>query len=127
MSNVTEWCKKEYCWTRLQKKLPELENALTNEFKEELVPRSEIVEAEKTARKTQKMDNGIEAQRKVVEISGPKWHKLSQQGEKAGLLSPKELGILRTATQIPRKIPSDKQSIILIELLERLEQEGIVV
>ena len=127
VSNVTEWCKKEYCWTRLQRKLPELENVLTNEFKEKLVPKSEITEAEKSARKIQKMDNGIEAQKKVVEISGPKWQKLLQQSEKAGLLSPKELGILQTATHIPRKIPSDKQSIILIELLERLEQEGVVV
>lgn len=127
ISNVTEWCKKEYCWTRLQKKLPELEYVLPDEFKEKLVSKNEIIDVEKTARKVQRMDNGIEAQKKVVEISGSKWQKLLQQSQKAGLLSPKELGILQTAVQIPRKIPSDKQSIVLIELLERLEQEGITV
>jgi hypothetical protein len=37
ISNVTEWCKKELCWLRLQKKFSELESILPQEFKSELI------------------------------------------------------------------------------------------
>ncbi len=127
ISNVTEWCKKELCWLRLQKKRVELERILPAEFESEMISKSEIVKEKKSARKTQKIDNGIEAQRKVLEISGPKWRNLLQRAQEKGLLTAKETGILQIAAQIPGKFPSEKQSMILVGLLEKAEQEGIVV
>jgi hypothetical protein len=43
------------------------------------------------------------------------------------LLTPKESGILQTATQIPAKIPSEKQCLILLDVLEKAHSEGILV
>ena len=127
ISNVTEWCKKELCWLRLQIKVGELDLILPNEFKASLVSKSKLVEEKKAARQTQKIDNGIEAQKTVMSISGPKWQGLLQTAKKKGLLTEKETGILRIAAQIPRKVPSEKQSMILIDLLEKAKEEGIVV
>ena len=127
ISNVTEWCKKEFCWLRLQKKVDEFNRILPKEFKAELISRSEIVEEKKSARQTQKIDNGIGAQMKVMSIPGPEWQSLLQRAQQKGLLTQKEAGILRIAAQIPAKIPSEKQSVILVGLLDKVEQEGIVV
>ncbi len=127
ISNVTEWCKKELCWSRLQGKVNELDRLLPKKFGSELISRTEVAEEKRSARKTQKIDNGIEAQKQVLKISGAKWKSLLHRARGEGLLTPKETGILQIAAQIPRKIPSEKQSIILVGLLGKVEQEGIVV
>ena len=127
ISNVTEWCKKRLCWQRLQGKVDSSDLILPDGFKAELISKNELVEEKKSAYKTQKIDNGIEAQRKVMEITGTKWKSLMQRAQEKGLLTPKETDILHVAAQIPKKIPSEKQSMILIDLLEKAEQEGIIV
>ncbi len=127
ISNVTEWCKKEGCWQRLKEKTVELEALLPDEFKAGLIDKDMVVEEKKTAKKIQKIDDGIEAQRKVMEISGHAWKSLMDQCGRKGILTPKETGILQIAAQIPRKIPSEKQSVILVEILDKAQQEGIAV
>jgi len=127
ISNVTEWCKKDLCWQRLQGRLRELDQLLSKEFKRELISKNKVVEEKKSARKTQKIDNGIEAQKLVMSISGKEWQSLMQRTQEKGLLTPKESGILRIAAQIPGKVPSEKQCMVLVDLLTRAEQEGILV
>ena len=127
ISNVTEWCKKELCWLRLQKKVDELDKILPEGFKSDLISKSEIVEEKKAARKTQKIDNGIEAQKKVLGITGAQWRSLLQKAQEKRLLTPIEIGILQVAAQIPARIPSEKQCMALVDLLEKAEQEGVVV
>ena len=63
----------------------------------------------------------------MLEIAGPKWQSLLQRAQEKGLLTAKETGVLQIAAQIPKKIPSEKQSMVLVDLLEKAEQEGIVV
>ena len=126
ISNVTEWCKKEDCWKRLKNKLDDLHELLPEIFKARLITKDLIAEENSSARKVQKMDNGIEAQRKVMAISGTKWKFMLDSCAEKRIFSPKEVGILQIAVQIPRKIPSEKQSMILVGLLEKAEQEGIV-
>ena len=127
ISNVTEWCKKEFCWIRLQKKVNDLDTILPSEFKLALIKKNQVAEAKKDAQKTQNIDNGIEAQKRVIEISGEKWRVLMERSQGLGLLTPKETGILKIAAQIPHKIPSEKQCMVLIQILRKVELEGIVV
>ncbi len=103
IANVTEWCKKEPCWTRLQKRCSELEKILPEEFELELISKSEIAKEKEVARKAQRIDNGIEAQTKVLEISEPRCQSLLNEAQEKKLVTPKEAGILEAATQIPRK------------------------
>lgn len=46
-------------------------------------------------------------------------------GNKKNLFSPMETGILQVASQIPAKIPSEKQSVILIDVLAKAALEGV--
>lgn len=71
-------------------------------------------------------DNGIAFQKKVLTIPPEQWKAVLTGLSAQKLLSPKEIGILQVALQIPRKIPGDKQAAVLLMLLDRAKAEGIV-
>ena len=125
ISNVTEWCKKDACWTALQSKIETLESLFPVGFWDELISQGEQDGNKRDARKTQKIDNGIDAQMKALEIGAHQWETIFQGLSEKGNLSPKETGILKVARQIPGKIPSEKQSMVLMDILEKAQAEGI--
>lgn len=125
ISNISEWCKKEACWDRLQLNAGELKSLLPKPFLNSLVSKEDIVDEVKSATKVQKIDNGIEAQKKVMRIPAAKWRQIMADGNKKNIFSPKEMGIIQVASQMPAKIPSEKQSIILIDVLAKAALEGI--
>ncbi len=127
ISNVTEWAKQDRCWSRIKEKMYELEWILSEDIYSELVEKWQDDDVNKSAIKTQIIDDGIEAQRKVLEISAINWKKLLNQGKQRRLFTPKETSVLQVAIQIPNKIPSEKQSMVLVELLDKARQEGIAV
>ena len=124
--NISEWCKKDSCWDRIQGKLDQLEINIGTGFFKTLIGIDEQKAASKDARKTQQIDDGIYAQRKVLEVSAQKWSKILRIGTQKGLLTEKEAGILRVAEQIPKKIPTEKQSEVLISIFEKAQDEGIL-
>lgn len=124
IANYSEWCKKDACWSRLVNKVSE--ELLPPEFLKELISRDLVEEKAKDARKVQKLDNNIEAQKEVLRYSAEQWSNVLEAGRKKGFLSPKEMGILEVATRIPHKIPSEKQSVILLEVLRKAALEGVV-
>lgn len=127
ISNVTEWCKKDACWERLLNRLDQLHELLPDSFKRELVGRDQVVEEKKSAAGVQKIDDGIACQRRVLEITAIQWRQVLESLSERQLLSQKESSILQIATQIPNKIPSERQCVILVELLGRAAEEGVVV
>lgn len=127
ISNVTEWCKKEGCWLQLKDRVDSLENLLSQDFKLALIAKNAIDNEKKQGRKLQQIDDGIHAQKKVLEISAEKWINLLIQCQSTVQLTQTEIDIINLATQLPKKIPSGKQSIILINLLERLKSDGIFI
>lgn len=127
ISNISEWCKREACWTRLQAQIGDVEKRLPAEFDDQLLSLDDQWVEVRSAKHTQKVDNGIEAQRHVLAISADRWTRLHQALAKKDLLTPKEVGILMVAMQIPAKIPTEKQCAILLEVLEKGRAEGIVV
>lgn len=125
ISNVSEWCKTVACWNRLQNRSKELTSLLPAQFIEELLPKEEITQENKSAEKIQVMLSGIEAQKKVMGIPASNWASLLAEGQKKHLFSPKEVSILQVATRIPEKVPSEKQSAVLLKVLKKAEEEGI--
>lgn len=125
VSNISEWCKKEACWDGLQLKTGELKTLLPKQFLNSLVSKEDIIEEVKSAAKVQKIDNGIEAQKKVMSIPAAKWRQIMDAGNERNIFSPMEIGILQVASKIPAKIPSEKQSIKLIDVLAKAALEGI--
>lgn len=122
--NVTEWCKKKSCWDGIQA----LEVALPEALLDELVSPAEETTRSREAKGQRTVDNGIEAQKAVLERGGPFWKRLDRfcREHRAGITS-KELGVLEVAMAIPGRIPTDRQSLLLLGLLERMEGEGFQV
>jgi hypothetical protein len=127
ISNISEWCKKEACWTRIQARTEAIANLLSQEFYDQLVSKDNQIATERSAKKTQRIDNGIRAQQKVLAVPSSEWARICQLLLERHLLTPKEEGVLRVAIQIPIKIPTEKQSLILLEVLDKGRLEGIVV
>ncbi|SDH78901.1 AIPR protein [Pseudomonas flavescens] len=127
ISNISEWCKREACWTRIQARIDEVDNLLPPEFHSQLLSLDDQVREVRSARQTQKIDNGIEAQRHVLAVPAGEWARLHQALLERELLTPKEVGILKIAMQIPAKLPTEKQCAVLLDVLDRGRAEGIEV
>jgi hypothetical protein len=126
ISNISEWAKREACWTRMLEHMQEFADLLPGEFYSECLSKDEHLAEERSARTTQLLDNGIEAQTKVCAIPAAKWGAIA--GALAGkrLLTPKETGVLQVAMQMPLKVPTDKQCMILLGVLDKAYAEGIL-
>lgn len=123
----SEWFKKDICWTTLIKDLSTLEGRQENIFWETLVSKEVENYQKREAAKVQNIDDGIDAQKRVVSIPSARWKQILTELSGKRLLSEKETGILAVAIQIPLKIPTDKQSAILLGIFEKAKNEGIVV
>jgi len=124
ISNISEWAKKEACWTRIQSRIATLR--LPQEFLDELVSNEEVKQERKQARKTQKIDDGISQQVKVLQIGASEWTRILREGTRLKILTEKDMGVLRIAQQIPSKLPTEGQSAVLMDILEKAAAEGIV-
>jgi hypothetical protein len=126
ISNISEWCKKDYCWIRLQGKVSDVQDIIKDNkipFKSD----KEAVEERGDAKSIRKIDSGIEAQKSVFEISSQEWTKLRVVGVNQALLTKVEVDILNVAEAIPNKIPTVRQSLILMDIIDKLEKEGVSV
>ncbi|WP_186398154.1 AIPR family protein [Stappia sp. P2PMeth1] len=126
ISNISEWCKREGCWTQLVGQADSIAELLPEAFWPGLASAEDNRHEAKAARQTQKIDNGIEVQKQVFEVPTAHWSLILKEGASRRLLTPKEMGILKIAEQIPAKIPTEKQSAVLMEIFDKAQQEGIV-
>lgn len=126
ISNISEWCKKEACWDRFSKRVAEIAALLPDTVWSCLLGVDDNRVEVRTARQVQKVDNGIEAQKRVFEVPADRWSKILREGAARQILTPKEMGILRIAEQIPNKVPTERQSAVLVEILGKARQEGIL-
>lgn len=127
ISNISEWCKKDGCWLRLLDGIDDFQKCLDEAFWSGLVSEEALAAQAKSAKKTQKIDNGIDAQKRVFEIPAQKWAQIRDFGQTKRLFSPKETGVVNLACQIPSKIPSEKQCQVLLEVLDKVQSEGMVI
>lgn len=125
ISNISEWAKREACWTRMLENMDEFADLLPDEFDGECLSRDDHLSEKRAARNTQKVDNGIEAQTKVFAIPAARWIAVHEALAAKRLLTPKEIGILNVAMQMPMKIPTEKQCAVLLETIEKARGEGI--
>lgn len=118
--NVTEWAKQQACWSRVER----VEIDWPLELERVLLSRSEGEQLAKEAKAVQKVDNGIEAQTKVLNAGAKAWQEVETWGRERALVSDKESSILKICAAIPKKVPTEKQCVVAIETLRRLHKEG---
>lgn len=126
ISNISEWAKKDGCWSRIKDRISEIEEHLTDEFWGSTVSTDESRSEVRSAKKVQKIDNGIEAQKQVLSIPATEWIRIHKSLLAKNVLTEKEIGILTIAAQIPQKIPTERQCGILLDTIEKAKKEGIV-
>lgn len=118
--NISEWAKQPKCWTALKQFEVEWDNGWVSE----LISMDEENKIKGEGARAQKELNGIEAQSIVVEAGAQFWQSVLAWCIKEDEATDKERGILRYAAAMPSKLPSDKQSVILVELMTRLRKGG---
>ncbi|MBO8416495.1 MAG: AIPR family protein [Proteobacteria bacterium] len=121
-ANVTEWCKQEKCWESVQK----INLTLPESFSELLLSRRKQRSAESAAKKDQKMLSGVEAVAEVFKYKAAQWVKLRAFMQEHSLInSPKEQDALKAAGRISSlHLPTEEQSMLLLALLQRAQEEG---
>ena len=125
ISNISEWCKKEDCWEGLKLKYNQFEKLLDRNFIDSLIFHEKQLQIKNDAKKIQKIDNGVEAQKIIFETGAGKWSTILKKEQALELLTPKEIAIVKIAAQMPRKIPSEKQSLVLLQILKKVYEEGV--
>jgi hypothetical protein len=120
-TNVTEWAKKEQCWERVCG----LGIRWPGSLDSVLVGYEELRQREADGLKEQKMLNGIEAQAVVVTAGPQVWKQVREWAIQHRMLSAKELDVLAVAAS-PGKIPTDKQSLLIMRALDKLRKEGCI-
>ena len=118
--NVTEWAKQTACWNRVQEASVDWPDSLSSV----LIGAQESRARARDAVKEQKMLSGIEAQTAVVEAGAQAWRHIRDWAVAKKLLSQKELEIMSVALALPNKIPSEKQSLSMLQSLAKLREEG---
>lgn len=121
ISNISEWAKKEACWTQLKDAVAELEPVWPQGFIAEQIPCNDIDNIKTDAKKLQKVDNGINAQKEVIELGAAYWKELSQKGIAKGLLSEREMKVLGIAVLMPAKVPTVPQAKLLLEVSNKVK------
>jgi len=121
-ANVTQYCKQTACWEAVKG----IDVFLADDFMSELVGRDQVKEQKKNSVKDQAILSGIQAQTYVVEKGAGYWRQLLEWNRAVRILSPKELGIVEYATNIPSKIPSEGQSKILLQVEAKAKAEGFL-
>lgn len=114
--NMGEWAKQQGCWAVLAKR----EVAYAPGFGMVLIDPEEAKAAKREKKKEKEEIEGIEAQQMVVEQGADYWSQWLAYGQSVKQLNSKEIGILSACTGLPRRLPSEKQSIAALDIADRL-------
>ena len=120
MQNVTEWAKKEACWTTVQA----LDHRLSTGLLDELDDKIATVQRKRDAAATQRIDVGISAQVKVFSMQPSQWVAVQEFLRSSRLLSPTDAGILDLVTGRKPGVPSEAQAKRLLGLHQKASDHG---
>ncbi|TGY41127.1 hypothetical protein E5347_13225 [Clostridium sartagoforme] len=120
--NVTEWCKKELCWTRAKAE----KWTITSSFLRTLIPKEEEKTEIKEETKNRKIENEINVEMEVYKLGAKYWGNILTWGMKRNIISPMEQSILKIAAnmELSGKFPSVKQCLTLLKVKDKVHDEG---
>lgn len=120
VQNVTEWAKREDCWTQVRA----ISSQLPNDASTWLTDPTTVIRRQNTAKSNQKIDSGIQAQTRVIETPREQWLALEAFLSSVRVATPKETSILGVCTGRRSGIPSEAQSKALLQLVARANSAG---
>lgn len=121
--NVTEWCKKELCWTRAK----EQHWTITDAFLATLVSKNEVEAEKKETKQVQKLANEVNAISEIFARGQSYWKQVLDWGLSRRMLSEKEASILKLTVNmfITGRVISDKQAYVVISARKKLIENGM--
>lgn len=120
--NVTEWAKMQACWDQVK----ELSIQFVPGFFESLQDLKSNVEEVGASKDLQKTDDGIAIQISVIETPSFEWSRMLAWGLRGGKLTPKQESLLKIATLIPNKLPTEKQCVEIWRIRAALIEQGYI-
>ena len=120
--NITEWAKKQACWGGVMR----ASAAYDEDLADQLIELDEAKAAQRGSRRDEAMVSGIEAQAKVIELGSVFWSRLRQWAAPNRSFSLKDDGILKACSQLERRLPSERQCVLAVAILDRAREEGYV-
>jgi hypothetical protein len=121
--NVTEWCKKELCWTNAQEQVWTINSA----FIATLVSKDEVDAEKKENKQNQKLYNEVNALNEIFARGAQYWRAVLEWGLSRRLLSEKEISILKLTVNmfVTGRVISDKQAQVVIGARKRMIDNGM--
>ena len=123
VENVTEWCKRELCWSHAQEKTW----TINDDFLATLVSREEVDAENKENRQTQKVANEVNVLKEIYTRGQQYWGAVLEWGLSRRLLSEKESSIIKLTVNmfVTGRVISDKQAQVVISARKRLIENGM--
>lgn len=118
--NITEWCKKEVCWSRVRAEQIDF----FPDFLKTLIHKDDDRADRKEAKTFQKMDSGIAIQSEVVQLGSDYWRQLKEWATRSSFLTDQEIQLLGLAERMPKVLPTEKQCAKLTDIRQRMILEG---
>ena len=123
LGNITEYCKRDSCWEEVKNLNIDYDLDRINKH---LLSKEKNRVRQDDAKKKQKLTSSLEIEMYVVTKGANYWKEILEWGQEKGLLGGKEVGILETASMMPRKIPSQQQCKVILDIEAKIEEEGFV-
>ncbi|CAH6814644.1 AIPR family protein [Vibrio sp. 070316B] len=124
VGNPSEYAKRQMFWDTVKNLECDILEVSTL-----LISKADAMEQAVTSKKVQKIDDGIDAQERVLKTPKKVWDQVELHLLDDDAATPALIGILQVAKN-PAKLPSEKQSTVLVKLLsrysERLSLENII-
>jgi len=122
-SNISEWAKKPACWDAVRSTVMKLDSIVYDY----LLENHKNKEMEKDAGRKDEIQLGIKNQTYVFEKGAMFWKSLREWNSSHRKLTHKQTGCLDIACDIPRKIPTESQSEVIIEAEKHALSNGFFV
>lgn len=122
MSNITEWAKKQGCWASIMR----AEVEYPDDLEEHLIAPQDAKAIQRDGRREEALTSGIAAQAKVIELGGAFWGRMRQWATPNRAFSLRDDGILKACEQMARRMPSERQCVLAMDVLARAREEGYV-
>lgn len=119
-ANVTQWAKQPAAWEAAKKARVDLPLAITDDLLGAGEERSRLVDA----KRERQIDSGLEAVSRILKVAVGTWETVITKGAQKGALSPTDAALVQLAMK--RSMPSDRQALRLVRILERCMDEGIL-
>jgi hypothetical protein len=121
IQNIGEWSKKDLCW----EKAKEADAPLLRSVYTDLIELDSVRAEDRAAKSEQRLDVRLTAQVAVFRLGQEYWQGLRAWAEERRLLSTSDDRLVLMAAGLVPGLPTDRQSLRLLQLKAHLETEGL--